>query len=204
MIFCLRLLTSWEIRGKENVPNEGSLLVVSNHLSNSDPPLVAVSIPRETTFMAKTELFKSPIIRFFVSNFGAFPVDRTIIDRSAIKAAREVLDSGSCLVMFPEGKRSSAAVLQEAFPGSALIALQSKPTVLPIGITGTEKMGGWKWLFQRPRVTVTIGKPFKLNMSNGTVTKEELAASTDMIMQNIAGLLPLKYQGYYADRFSKQ
>ncbi len=154
--------------------------------------------------MAKTELFKSPFIRYFVSNFGAFPVDRTIIDRSALKQAKAVLDSRLCLVMFPEGKRSSNAVLQHPFPGSALIALQSKTMVLPVAITGTEKMGGWKWLFQRPRVVVNIGKPFNLTMSNGKVTKEELAGLTDLMMRNIAGLLPEKYHGYYADRFSRQ
>ncbi len=65
MVFCLRLLTNWEVRGRENVPHEGSLLVVSNHMNNADPPLVAVCIPRKTVFMAKEELFKSSIIRIF-------------------------------------------------------------------------------------------------------------------------------------------
>jgi 1-acyl-sn-glycerol-3-phosphate acyltransferase len=204
MIFCLRLLTNWEIRGRENVPREGSLLIVANHMNNADPPLVAVSVPCKTVFMAKEELFKSPIIRYFVRSFGAFPVNRTIIDRNALRQAKEVLDGGWCLVMFPEGMRSRTGKLIQAFPGSALIAARSKTTVLPVGITGTEKMDGWKWIFRRPRVIVNIGKPFTLQLTNGKVTKGELAGLTDDLMCHIAELLPVKYHGYYADKVTRQ
>ena len=204
MIFCLRLLTNWEVKGRENVPNEGPLLVVSNHMNNADPPLVAVSIPRKTAFMAKEELFKSPISRYFVRGFGAFPVNRTTIDRNALREAKEVLSDGWCLVMFPEGMRSRTGTLRPAFSGSALIAAQSKATVLPVGITGTEKMGGWKWIFQRPRIVVNIGKPFTLQLTNGRVNKEELAGLTDDLMCHIAELLPVKYHGYYTDKVIRQ
>jgi 1-acyl-sn-glycerol-3-phosphate acyltransferase len=179
MVSCLRLLTNWEVNGKENVPKTGSLLVVSNHLNNADPPLIAVSLPRKTVFMAKQELFKNPIIRHFIRGFGAFPVNRFTADRNALKSAKTALNSGWCLVMFPEGMRSRTASLREAFPGSALIATQSKVNILPVGITGTEKMGGWQWIFQRPRIIVTIGKPFTLHPTNGYVTKEELGELTD-------------------------
>ena len=173
-------------------------------MNNADPPLVAVSVPRKTVFMAKEELFKSPIIRYFVRSFGAFPVNRTIIDRNALRQAKEILDDGWCLVMFPEGMRSRTGLLRQAFPGSALIAAQSKATVLPIAITGTEKMSDWRWIFRRPRVVVNIGKPFNLLPANGSVTKEELARLTDDLMYHIAGLLPVKYHGYYAKKVTRQ
>jgi 1-acyl-sn-glycerol-3-phosphate acyltransferase len=173
-------------------------------MNSADPPLVAVCLPRKTVFMAKEELFKSSIIGYFVRSFGAFPVNRTIIDRNALRQAKEVLDDGWCLVMFPEGMRSRTGTLQQAFPGSALIATQSKTTVLPVGITGTEKMGGWKWIFKRPRVIVTIGKPFSLSPGNGNVTKEELATLTDDLMRHIVALLPTKYQGYYGAKVTSQ
>lgn len=204
MIFCLRLLTNWEVKGKDNVPVEGALLVVANHMNNADPPLVAVSIPRKTIFMAKQELLKSPIIKYFVGSFGAFPVNRTIVDRNALRQAGETLDNGWCLVMFPEGKRSRSGSLQQAFPGSALIATRNNITVLPVGISGTEKMGGWKWIFKRPRVIVNIGKPFYLHPANGKVTKEELTDLTDDLMCHIAQLLPVDYHGYYAESVKQQ
>lgn len=203
MVVCLRLLSKWEVKGKENVPKHGPLLVVSNHMSNADPPLVAVSIPRNTVFMAKQELFKNPVSGYFIGGFGAFPVNRSTADRKALHRAKEALDSGWCLVMFPEGMRSRTATLRQAFPGSALIATQSKVTILPVGISGTEKMTGWKWIFQRPRIIVTIGKPFKLNPANGSVTKEELTELTDDLMGHIAELLPEKYHGFYAKKVAK-
>jgi 1-acyl-sn-glycerol-3-phosphate acyltransferase len=204
MIFCLRLLTNWEVKGKENVPQEGSLLVVSNHMNNADPPLVAVCIPRKTVFMAKEQLFINPVIRYFIRGFGAFPVNRTTVDRNALRQAKAALDSGLCLVMFPEGMRSQTATMLQAFPGSALIATRSKTTILPLGITGTEKMNGWKWIFKRPRVIVTIGKPFTLHPANGRVTKAELAGLTDDLMCRIAELVPAKYHGHYTAKATRQ
>ena len=204
MVFCLRLLTNWEVKGRENVPQNGPLLIVSNHMNNADPPLVAVSIPRKTIFMAKEELFKPPIIRYFIRTFGAFPVNRAKIDRDALRRAKNALDDSWCLVMFPEGMRSRAGILRQAFPGSALIAARSKATVLPISIVGTEKMSGWKWFFQRPRVVVNIGNPFTISPTNGKVTKEELAGLTDVLMCRIAELLPADYHGFYADKVKRQ
>jgi 1-acyl-sn-glycerol-3-phosphate acyltransferase len=204
VVLCLRLLTNWEVRGKENVPETGSLLVVSNHMNNADPPLVAVSLPRKTVFMAKQELFKNPIVRYFISGFGGFPVNRYTADRNALKLAKTALDEGLCLVMFPEGMRSRTATMKQAFPGSALIATQNKVTILPVGITGTEMMSERTWIFRRPRVIVTIGKTFTLRAANGYVTKEELEEMTDELMLSIAKLIPAKYHGVYAEKAARQ
>ena len=102
------------------------------------------------------------------------------------------------MVMFPEGTRSSNAQMQSAFPGSALIAYRLGIPVLPVSITGTEKfrkLSGW---FTRPRVTVTIGKPFNPPLPNGKLNRAELVRLTDIIMGKIAELLPTKYHGVYA------
>ncbi|MFC1932045.1 lysophospholipid acyltransferase family protein [Chloroflexota bacterium] len=196
----LLLLTRWQIKGRENMPRQGSLLVVANHLNLADPPLLSVSIDRKAIFMAKEELFRSRFSSYFVGGFGAFPVHRGQLDRKALRQARKVLAEGLALVMFPEATRSKNAQLQPAFPGSALIALRSGAPILPVGITGTEKIKGATWWLRRPQITVNIGHPFHLPPVTGKSSKTELAELTNFIMGHIAEFLPVKYRGYYAEQ----
>lgn len=194
----LSLFTRWQVKGKENIPSQGPLLVVANHLNLADPPLVSVSLNRKAMFMAKEELFRSKFSNYFISSFGAFPVHRGQLDRKALRQADKILAEGLALVMFPEARRSKNTQLQPAFPGSALIALRSGAPILPVAITGTEKMKGAFWILHRPRLTVSIGHPFHLPSVNGKVSKTELAELTNFIMGHIAELLPVEYRGGFA------
>jgi 1-acyl-sn-glycerol-3-phosphate acyltransferase len=108
-----------------------------------------------------------------------------------------LLDDGQALVMFPEGTRSKNAQLQSAFPGAALIASRSGVPIVPVGISGTEKMKGMVWMLHRPRISVNIGHPFYLPPVNDKLTKVELAELTNSIMEHIAELLPPQYRGNY-------
>lgn len=200
MRILLYLLTRWQVRGKENIPSQGPLLVVANHLNLADPPLVSVSLGRKTIFMAKEELFRSRLSGYFVSSFGAFPIHRGQLDRKALRQAQGVLTQGLSLVMFPEATRSNNAQLQLALPGSALIALRSGAPILPVGITGTERLEGVAWLLHRPRITVNIGPPFHLPPVSRKLTKAELVGLTNFIMGHIAELLPVEYRGNYAEQ----
>ncbi len=194
----LPLLTRWQVRGKENIPRQGPLLVVANHLNLADPPLVGISLGRKVIFMAKEELFRSRFSSYFMRALGTFPVHRGRLDRKALSQAEKVLADGWALVMFPEGSRSKNAQLQPAFLGSALVAMRSGAPILPVGIIGTERIKGVAWLLRRPRVTVNIGSPFHLPSFNGRLTKPELAELTNLVLEHIAELLPLEYQGHYA------
>jgi 1-acyl-sn-glycerol-3-phosphate acyltransferase len=190
----LFLFTRFEIRGKENVPRRGAVLVSANHLSLMDPPVVGVSLGRTIIFMAKEELFRSRFSGYFISRFGAFPVHRGRVDREALRQAELVLSRGRVLVMFPEGSRGQGH-LREGFTGAAMIATRSKVPVLPIGITGTEAIKGWGWMLRRPRITVNIGRPFELPAPGGLGRREDLERHTKMIMDRIAELLPAPYLG---------
>lgn len=194
----LFLLSRCDVTGKENVPSQGALLIVANHMNLVDPPLLGVSLGRTVIFMAKKELFHSRVIAYFIGGFGAFPVHRGQLDRKALRQANHLLDQGQALVMFPEGMRSHNAQLRPAFPGSALIALRRSVPILPVGITGTEKIKGVSWILRRPRITVNIGTPFNLPIVNGKVTREKLVEHTNSIMRHIAELLPPEYRGHYA------
>jgi len=194
----LLLLTRWQVKGKENVPSQGPLLIVANHIGSADPVLICAGISRKVAFMAKEELFRSKFFGLFIRSFGAFPVHRGRIDRKAFNQANQLLAEGKALLMFPEGRRSHNLQLQTALLGSALVASRSRALILPVGISGSEKIQGvtW-WLSSRPRITVNIGRPFSLPPVHSRLTREELTELTDSIMTHIAELLSPEYRGDY-------
>lgn len=195
----LLLLSQWEVRGRENVPRKGPLIVVSNHLNLIDPPLLSASIPRRIRFMAKKELFQPSPGRPFIKWFGAFPVRRGELNVEAVRHALSLLEQGQAVGSFPEGRRSLTRQLQRPYPGATLVAVHSGAPILPVAITGTEKLISPASVLLRPRIRVTIGQPFTLPQPQGPVGKQRLAELSNVIMQQIARLLPEKYQGTYRE-----
>lgn len=192
----LFLFTRWEVRGRANVP-KGPLLIVANHLSLADPPIIGVSVNRKAMFLAKEELFRSKFTGYVVRNYGAFPVRRGRMNKEVMRRSAQLLAQDIALIMFPEGRRSRSAQLESAFSGAALIAAHNGAPILPIGITGTEKIKGLTWWLRRPKITVNIGCPFSLPLVNGKLTQVELTRLTHSIMEHIAELLPVEYRGDY-------
>jgi len=201
----LFLLTRRQVKGRENIPSQGPFLVVANHVNLIDVPLVGVSLNRRLIFMTKKQLFRFRWIGYLVGSLGGFPVYREQLDRKALRQANQVLADGQALFIFPEGTRSRGGQLQHAFPGSALIAFRSGAPILPVAITGTEqlrtdRLRGATWLLRRPRIRLTIGRPFHLPPVNGRLTKTKLTELTNFIMGHIAELLPVEYRGVYAEQ----
>jgi 1-acyl-sn-glycerol-3-phosphate acyltransferase len=190
----LFLLTRWQVSGRENIPKQGAVLVVSNHLSLADPPLLNLVLNRPVRFMAKKNLFRFKVIDNFMRGLGAFPVYRGRPDRKAFRQAEQVLADGLMLVIFPEGTRSRSRQLRQAFPGPSLIALRSGAPIVPVGIAGTDILEHGMGILTRPRVKVNIGRPFHLPENAKELTKTEL---TTYMMEHIAELLPEQYRGLY-------
>jgi 1-acyl-sn-glycerol-3-phosphate acyltransferase len=194
------LLTKRRVKGRENIPEQGGVIFVSNHINLVDSPLLGISLGRRVAFMAKEEVFHSRTIGYIMSSFGAFPVSKRRPDRKALRRAMRVLDDGKALVIFPEGMRSRSQKLKLAFNGAALIATRSQAPVIPVGITGTTRIKGFSWIWRRPEIALNIGKAFTLPPVKGRLTKHELSRLTDIIMGHIATLLPREQRGSYADR----
>ena len=193
----LRLFSDWSVHGEENVPPMGSLIVVANHVSNFDPPLMSASFPRRVWFLAKKELFKGPG-KWFFSTYGAFPVNRTATDAKAYRWALDKLASDQCLMIFPEGTRSRTGAMKKAQPGVVRLAMKSHAAIVPVGISGTDGMNSPFHVF-RPtgRLRINIGRAFTLPDIEGRPNAAVLQSMTDMIMERVAMLLPSEYQGVY-------
>ncbi len=148
------LLFRPKVRGKENLPMEGSIIIYSNHTSVLDPIILGCLLPRKIHFMAKQELFRYPLASTFLKKLGAFPVNRGAADISAIKTALRTLREGKAFGIFPEGTRSKNGKLQNFTHGVAAIAHKSRAVAIPVSITGTYK------IFRS--IQVSIGEPLTL------------------------------------------
>lgn len=194
-----RLFADISVRGVDNVPEEGPLIVVANHQSNMDPPLLAPLIPRRLKFLAKESLFKNSIASWFLHAWGAYPVNRETRDVRAMRWALEYLQQGGALVLFPEGTRHPRG-MGEAQTGAAMFALRTGAPLLPVGITGTEVFSSVLRVFvPSARMTITIGRPFLAPAVEGRPSAGLVRSTADMIMRRIAELLPPAYRGVYAD-----
>lgn len=199
----LKVLVRLKIEGKENLPQDGQIIAVCNHLHLLDPVLHMISIlPRDSIFMAKEELFSYWPIPFYgilMDITEAIPVRRDGAvsgARHTLRRAGEVLAEGLVLGVYPEGMRSQSGSLKEAYHGTTSIALRSKAPLIPICIWGTEKLKGVGWL-SRPEVTVSFGQPFTLPSVEGGPGNTQLEALTGYIMQQLAYGLPPEYRGEY-------
>lgn len=195
--FCFNTFGRLEVIGKESVPPYGPLLVVANHLSFNDPPVLVSSLPRTLSFIGKKELFGNPVGNFLMRSFNVHPYDRSGLGVDAIRLALRLLDQDRMVVIFPEGHRSPDHTLQKGMPGAAYIALKSQAPVLPVGITGTEKISAWRMPVPLTKFRVNIGQPFTLPNVEGTPSKEVVENMRDMMMSRIAALLPPAYRGVY-------
>jgi len=194
--FLLTVVVRWKVTGRENIPREGALIVVSNHLNNADPPILGAGIAkRRIRFMAKVELFKMPF-GVIIKLWDAFPVRRFEADIGAMLTAERILRHGGVVGMFPEGTRSRTGYMGPFHNGTAVIALHSGATVLPCAITGTEVFSNPLNLLKRPKMTVRIGEPIYLEAVRRP-TEEQVRELTERMRREILALLPEKYHPPY-------
>ena len=188
-VLIMKLLFRLEARGTEHVPAHGPLLIVSNHSSVLDPPLVGGMTPRRLTFLAKAELFRVPGIGAFLRRLGAQPLRRDGADPSALRVAQRVLQDGGALLVFPEGTRGDEGVLRPAKPGAALLAMQTGAQVVPVYVHGSGAALPRGRRLPRPvKVVVTFGAPLRFLRPTGADRKAHYEAASRQMMAAIAAL----------------
>ena len=191
----------FRIKGLANVPVTGPVLVCPNHASTVDPPLVPAFLPRDDTWsMAKAEYFDGAFTRWLFTSYQAFPVVRHSADRKALKRARDVLEQGHALIVYPEGTRVKAGGLKDAEPGAGFLAQLTQAQVLPVALLGTRECFPPHARFpRRTQVEVVFGRVFTVaqHRSDGSRARRQDAA--DAIMLAIAQMLPPEQRGVFSD-----
>jgi 1-acyl-sn-glycerol-3-phosphate acyltransferase len=146
--------------GWHNIPAEGGVLVVSNHQSHFDPPLVGIGCPRKINFMARETLFRFAPFGWFIGSIGAFPIDREGSGLRGIKEALKRLKRGEMVAVFPEGTRTRDGEIAPFRPGFTTLAVRSKAAILPVAIEGAFEAFPRSQKFPgRGRIRVHYGKP---------------------------------------------
>jgi 1-acyl-sn-glycerol-3-phosphate acyltransferase len=146
--------------GREHIPTSGALIIASNHRSFMDPFVIGMMLRRPTYFVAKTELFRNPVIAWLLSSLGAFPVERGHGDRDAMITARAILERGDVVVIFPEGTRTRPGALGAPKRGVGRLALETGAPVVPVALIGTEAIRrGWR--IRPHKVRIRAGRPLR-------------------------------------------
>lgn len=173
-------LYRYRVVGAEKVPLTGGVIIAANHISNLDPPLLGIGVPRPISYMAKKELFAMPVLKQILPLVNAFPVDRQAGGTAAIRASLRMLKEGRCVGIFPEGGRNVSGTNEEK-AGAAFLAAASGAPVVPAAIVGTRKL--------RPfgRVTVVFGDPMRVER-NRQSDGDDLEKGAAEIMQRIRAL----------------
>lgn len=180
------------VKGAENIPPEGALIIACNHIAFSDPAIIVANCPRTVHFMAKSELFEAPLKALFMRQMNAFPVKRNYFDRSALKRAKEILDKGWILGIFPEGRRVRNSPPTESKNGIAYLAKLTGADVLPVCIyRSPDDTSRWH------RLVLSYGTVIKNNSLGfeGKNKAQELDNASDIIMKRIKELWEAENEG---------
>lgn len=153
----VRLIYPIKVIGdKKLIPKEGKVVLISNHLSYRDIPVIVVNFPGYRHFLAKKEFTKNKLVKWFFTKMGAFFVDRDHMDISAIRKGVDYLKNGEGIALFPEGTRNRQdSQLQQIKGGAAMFAIKGEAPLIPV-------------IFQRKarafrRTLVYVGEPIDLS-----------------------------------------
>lgn len=183
------LLFRIETRGTGHVPRSGPTLIVANHASLLDPPIVGVAAPRPLHFLAKAELFSIPLLGRLIFAVNARPVRREGADAGALRYALRVLEAGEALLIFPEGTRGEEGMLREGKLGAGMLAVLSGAQVVPAYVEGSGRaLPRGRWLPRCEKIRVSFGPPLSFAATGRAGRKERYREVSRQMMAAIAGV----------------
>jgi 1-acyl-sn-glycerol-3-phosphate acyltransferase len=182
------------------VPAQGPLLLVANHINFLDAPVLYTHLlPRPLTGLVKAETWDNPVMGLLFNIWGGIPIKRGEPDMAGLELTLEALRQGKIVAVAPEGTRSGDGRLQRGYPGIVILALRSKAPLLPVAYYGGENFRDNVSRLRRTDFHIAVGQPFTLDVGEQKVTRPVRQEITDEIMFRIAALLPEDYRGEYAD-----
>ncbi len=181
-----------KVKGVENIPDKGGVIIASNHASFLDPPIIGVAAwKRKCIFMARHTLFRNKIAGFILKKWGSFPIKRGSIDRNAWFEFEKKVKEGYVVVFFPEGTRTEDGEIKQGKPGAGMLIYNSKVKVIPAYIHNTYKAFSKKMKLPRIFVPVTVifGKPLDFSdFFTKEAKKENYEEITKILMNEIIKL----------------
>ena len=173
--------------GRANIPQKDSFIMVSNHGSLLDPPLLGHALGRNISFMAKEELFKIPCLGFVIRACGAYPVKRGIADKNTIKTACNKLSNNNCIGIFIDGTRQKNGRVNKPKQGAALLAFKNQKLLLPVAIVNSHRLIRFKFFIPLfSKIVIKVGQPILPPKSS---SRDDLNSVTINLQENINNLI---------------
>jgi len=173
--------------GRDNIPQKDSFIMVSNHGSLLDPPLLGHALGRNISFMAKAELFRIPFLGFIIKACGAYPVKRGIADKNTIKTACQKLSSDNSIGIFIDGTRQKNGRVNKPKQGAALLAFKNQKLLLPVAIVNSHRLIRFRCFIPLfSKVVIKVGKPVQPPQSS---SRHDLNSVTMHLQDKINNLI---------------
>jgi 1-acyl-sn-glycerol-3-phosphate acyltransferase len=176
------------IYGAEHVPQQGRLLVVSNHASDFDPPIVANCVGRPVAFMAKESLFRVPVLKQAIQLYGAYPVKRGAADRAALKAAMDSVKQGWATGVFLDGTRTADGLVHDPKIGAAWLAAHTDALILPVCLWGSHAIFEQGKFPRSVPLTIRIAPPIAPPASTKRADLEAVTAECAAVINQLHAL----------------
>lgn len=185
----LKILFRLEVKGKDNIPKSGGVILAAHHESYLDPVVAGTASPRQIYFLARKELFQLGFFSWLISHLNAMPISREQLQISTFKKSLEILKKGRVLLLFPEGTRSPAGIISKGERGVGLIAAKANVPVIPVLIKGSGNAlpRGKKWITSH-KISITFGKPLYFEKLEHKSRKDLYQEFVDKIMEEMKKL----------------
>lgn len=198
-----RLFHCLRYRGRQHLPDRGPIVIAPNHVSYYDACVVPAGIPYRMRFMAMEPLFRVPLLGWFISLYGAFPVKLKSADKSAVSETLKVLQNNEAVLIFPEGGRSPTGELCPFEQGAARLALATGATVVPVSIVGAYE--AWPKHHLLPRwfrpIIVTYHPPIRVSRLED---RSQLKRAIEQLNEQIAAPIQRRLEAWQRLRSRRQ